>query len=208
MDDVYYTIAHPAQHESKVKGSRFIGECATADTAEAATVFLEGIRRREHAATHHCYAYAVGFAERVQFKYSDDGEPSGTAGRPIYDTIVGRQLSNAIVVVTRYFGGTKLGTGGLVRAYSDAAGGVLDAAGRTEHHHVVHFDVTVSFPLYDLLVKLTHHHEARQLKAEFTDRVRLLIEVRRSRAEVLRNDIIQLSGGRATIATVEEQPHA
>lgn len=208
MDDVYYMIAHPAVHEIKVKGSRFIGECASADSVETALDYLEGIRKREHAATHHCYAYTVGFADRMQFKYSDDGEPSGTAGRPIYDTLAGRQLSNAIVVVTRYFGGTKLGPGGLVRSYSDTAAAVLDAAGRVEHHHAVQYDVTVSFPVYDLLVKLTHHHEARQLKAEFTDRVRLILEVRRSRAEALRNDIIQLSGGKATIATIEEQPHA
>lgn len=208
MDDTYYTVAHPSLHEIKVKGSRFIGECMPADSVESAVGVLEGIRRREHAATHHCYAYTIGFADKMQFKYSDDGEPSGTAGRPIYDVLVGRQLSNTIVVVTRYFGGTKLGTGGLVRSYSDAATGVLDAAGRIEHHHMVHYDVTVGFPLYDLLVKLTHHHEARQLKAEFTDRVRILIEVRRSRAESLRNDIIQLSGGKATIAAIEEQPHA
>ena len=114
-DDVYYQILKTARHETKVKGSRFIAECATVATADEALSFLGAIRKREHAATHHCYAYTVGLFDDMQFKYSDDGEPSGTAGRPIYDMIGGQELSNCIVVVTRYFGGTKLGTGGLVR---------------------------------------------------------------------------------------------
>ena len=205
MDDSYYMIAAPALREIKVKGSRFIGECAAAATVETAQAVLEGIRKREHAATHHCCAYTVGFADGMQFKYSDDGEPSGTAGRPIYDAITGRGLANTIVVVTRYFGGTKLGPGGLVRAYGDAAAQVLEAAGRSEHFHTVRFETEIEFPLYDLLVKLIRHREAKQLSADFTDHVRMRIEVRRSRAEALRNDIIQLSGGRAKIGAVQSK---
>jgi len=98
MDDVYYQILRTARHETKVKGSRFIAECATVATVDEALSFLGAIRKREHAATHHCFAYTVGLFDDMQFKYSDDGEPSGTAGRPIYDMLGGQELSNCAVV--------------------------------------------------------------------------------------------------------------
>ena len=204
MEDVYHTIAWPARHEIKVKASRFIGECAEAGTPSAALEFLAGIRRREHAATHHCFAYTVGLSEGAMFKYSDDGEPSGTAGRPIYDAVIGRGLANTIVVVTRYFGGTKLGPGGLARAYSETAAGALDAAGTRANYLTERLEVGIEFPLYDLVAKAMHQHEAQQVEAEFTDRVRLVIAVRRSRAVALRRDIVQISGGKATIAADDD----
>lgn len=199
MEDVYHTIAREARAETKVKGSRFIAECAVAATVDEATAYLEAIRKREHAATHHCSAWTVGLFEERQFKYSDDGEPSGTASRPIYDLIEGRALSNCIVVVTRYFGGTKLGTGGLVRAYSEAARLALERAGEKEHFLTSVLTVGIEFPLYDLLAKTIHRLGARQIDARFTDRVAVDIEIRRSRAEELRNEIVQLSGGKAKI---------
>lgn len=205
MEDVYYTIRQATRHEIKVRGSRFIGECAEVTTVEAAMAYLGAVRKREHAATHHCYAYTVGLHEDMLFKYSDDGEPSGTAGRPIYDVAMGRGLSNTIVVVTRYFGGTKLGTGGLVRAYSEAAIGVLEAADRKENYLTTRYDIVLDFHLYDLLNKVIHRFEARQVDAEFTDRVRAVIEVRRSLAEALQHEIVQLSGGKAKIAQIDEK---
>ncbi len=202
MEDSYYTIAGEAQHERKVKGSRFIGECGPVTTVEAAQAFLETIRKREHAANHHCYAYTVGLFDDTEFKYSDDGEPSGTAGRPIHDVITGRELTNTIVVVTRYFGGTKLGTGGLVRAYSQAAIGTVEAVGRKQEFLKSRLEVGLDFSLYDLLMKTMQKFEARQVDAEFTDSVRVVIEVRDSRVEALRDEIIQLSSGKATIDAV------
>jgi len=199
MDDVYYQILRTARHETKVKGSRFIAECATVATVDEALSFLGAIRKREHAATHHCFAYTVGLFDDMQFKYSDDGEPSGTAGRPIYDMLGGQELSNCAVVVTRYFGGTKLGTGGLVRAYGDAARGALEAAGRASHYLLTTFAVEIDFPLYDLLTKAIHRHRARQVDARFTDRVNLEIEIRLAEADALQDEIVQLSGGKAII---------
>lgn len=199
MDDVYYMLARPAKAELKVKGSRFLAECETVESAERALEYLESVRKREHAATHHCYAYTAGLFDETEFKYSDDGEPSGTAGRPIYDILTGQHLSNCIVVVTRYFGGTKLGTGGLVRAYGDAARAALAQAGKKENYLVAVLDVEIDFSWYDLLVKTMSRHEARQIDAQFTDRVNVAIEVRQSKADELENDIIQLSGGKAVL---------
>lgn len=199
MEDRYYTIARPAAVEIKRKASRFIGETVAVSDLSEAEAALTAIRKREHAATHHCFAYRLGPEEPREFKYSDDGEPSGTAGRPIYDVICGHDLTDLLLVVTRYYGGTKLGTGGLVRAYGDAAGEVLEKSGRREDFLKAAIAVEIEFPLYDQLMKTIQKHEARQRKADFSDRVRLELEVNRSRVEGLKADIVQLSSGRASI---------
>ena len=116
MDDQYFIIARDSTVEIKIKNSRFIGESRHANSVAEALTRLEGIRKREYSATHHCFAYRVGLGHDPVFKYSDDGEPSGTAGKPIYDYIQGSEVTNLLLVVTRYFGGTKLGTGGLTHA--------------------------------------------------------------------------------------------
>ncbi len=111
----------------KIKGSRFIAAVApTADRA-AAEQWLAQRRDADPQATHHCFAYRLGQNEN-DFRFSDDGEPSGTAGRPILKEIDGRELTDLVVVVTRFYGGTKLGSGGLVRAYGGAAASALDNA--------------------------------------------------------------------------------
>lgn len=124
----FLTLAAPASAELIEKKSRFIGYAAPAADEAAALEFLQQIRSRHRDATHNCYAYQAGEADQFQ-RSSDDGEPAGTAGRPILEVIRGRELKNTIVVVTRYFGGILLGTGGLVRAYSAAAKAAIEAAG-------------------------------------------------------------------------------
>ncbi|MDH4157128.1 MAG: IMPACT family protein [candidate division Zixibacteria bacterium] len=199
MDDIYYTISRPARAEIKVKGSRFIAETHLVTTIDEAGTRLAAIRKREHAATHHCYAWRMGLYDETEFRYSDDGEPSGTAGRPIYDALEGRSLTNILLVVTRYFGGTKLGTGGLVRAYSEAAGLVLEQSGVKENHVTERILVDIDFAHYDLLVKAMHHFSARQIQADFSDRVAVELEIRKSRADQLIDEIAELSSGRAEI---------
>jgi uncharacterized YigZ family protein len=126
------TIARPLSFEiPKIKGSRFIAAAARAESAEAARAFVEARRRELPDATHHCFAWRLGRGENA-FRTADDGEPSGTAGRPILQQIDARRLTDVAVVVSRYFGGTKLGTGGLVRAYGGAAAEVLARAGVVE----------------------------------------------------------------------------
>ncbi|MEA2030078.1 MAG: YigZ family protein [candidate division Zixibacteria bacterium] len=199
MEDAYYIIAHETSYELKVKGSRFIGECFIVTSTEEAMASLETVRKREHAATHHCFAYRVGLFDDMKFKYSDDGEPSGTAGRPIYDSICGRNLENVLVVVTRYFGGTKLGTGGLARAYSDAAVGVLDKVGRKKNYLTKRYHVEIDFALFDQLTRLLHRYKAHQVKADYSDHVTLEIDIRLTMSEALVKEIVQLSGGKAKI---------
>lgn len=109
------------------KKSRFIGEVFPVKSEEEAMEILEQVKKKYWDARHHCWAYVIG-DDRIQERLSDDGEPSGTAGKPILEVIRGQQACNLLVVVTRYFGGTLLGTGGLVRAYTEAAKQALSAS--------------------------------------------------------------------------------
>lgn len=199
MDDQYCTIAREASIELKVKNSRFIGETCLVTSVENALERLTAIRKQEHAATHHCYAYRVGLSQGAQFKYSDDGEPTGTAGKPIYDHLLGADITNILLVVTRYYGGTKLGTGGLTHAYGEAAQAVLEQSGRAEHFLQSTFRVVIDFSLYDRVQRLISKLGATVTASDFSDQVRLQIAIRRSRAEELRTSLIELTAGKATI---------
>lgn len=199
MDDQFFTIARESTAELKIKNSRFIGETCLVETVESAQERLQAIRKREYAATHHCSAYVVGLSSQKQFKYSDDGEPSGTAGKPIYDRLTGSGLSNLLIVVTRYYGGTQLGTGGLTHAYSDTAHAVLEQSGRQEHFLLAECDLQIEFPLYDRVQRLVAKMGATIVTSDFSDQVRLRLAIRKSRAEELRRSIIELSNGQAII---------
>ena len=121
--DAYRTIEAPARAEQRVDGSRFLADAAPVTDRQDVAAQVEAIRSREHKATHHCTAYRIG-AEGEEARYNDDGEPSGTGGAPILRQIDARTLTNTLVVVTRYFGGTELGTGGLARACPTGASAV------------------------------------------------------------------------------------
>ncbi len=124
--------AREASHEFSVRNSRFIATAAPAFSVDAAKEFISRIRRRYPDATHHVPVYVIGHGSNVLAHSSDDGEPSGTAGRPVLAVVQGSGFGDIAVVVTRYFGGTKLGTGGLVRAYSSAVKELLARLPRAE----------------------------------------------------------------------------
>jgi uncharacterized YigZ family protein len=128
MQEQYRTVAGEGVHETEVNRSRFICALAPAATEEEAQAFVARIRREHPAATHNCFAYVVGADAAVQ-KASDDGEPGGTAGVPMLQMLMRREIRYAVAVVTRYYGGVKLGAGGLIRAYGGAVGEALDTVG-------------------------------------------------------------------------------
>lgn len=204
MDDAYFTIKLESRIEIRVKDSRFIGETFLINSADDASARLETVRKREHAATHHCYGWLVGCDKKQMFKYSDDGEPSGTAGKPIYDVLVGSGLTNTLVVVTRYFGGTKLGTGGLTHAYSDAAKAVLEASGKEQHFLTTAFVLRMGFPCYDRWLRLQHKLGATVTNAQFGEDVVIELTVRNSKAEELRIGFIELTAGKGQLEVIEK----
>ncbi len=199
MDDSYLTIDHAATAEIKVKGSRFIGEAGYAGSLDAATAILTRIQKQFHDATHHCFAYRFGVPVPTTFKYSDDGEPNGTAGKPIYDCLTGRNITNTIVVVTRYFGGTELGTGGLVRAYSDTAIATLESAGTKECFITESVTVELPFWAYDNFVRLLQKFDIKKYNSYFSEIVRVTINVRLSKKAELIKQFVQLTAGKGVV---------
>jgi uncharacterized YigZ family protein len=195
--DTYLTLAKPCSAEPpKSKGSRFIGEAIPVATEADALAAVEAVRMREHASTHVCWAYRLG-PDGTRVRAADDGEPSGTAGMPILREIEGRDLTNCLVTVTRYYGGTKLGAGGLARAYSEAAAMVLDAA--RVRTIVVRVPIELRFAFADTSAAM------RQLDvfdAEMTEQVYtpegtvLTLHVRKSEADALATAFVEATSGR------------
>ena len=142
----YRTLIRDARDEFIINKSRFIGHGRPCETEEAALAFLNEIREKYRDASHNCYAYIIG-ANMGIMRYSDDGEPGGTAGMPIIEVMKARAVTNCAVVVTRYFGGILLGAGGLVRAYSQGAAAAINAAGVGVMHPTARFLMEIPYPL-------------------------------------------------------------
>lgn len=140
MTTSYLTVARTADVEVEVKRSRFLGHVERVDDEEQARAVVERARREHWDARHHCSAFVLGPDALVQ-RSNDDGEPSGTAGAPMLEVLRGREVTDVVAVVTRWFGGVLLGAGGLVRAYSDAVRAALDEAGTVERRLSALFDV-------------------------------------------------------------------
>ena len=203
MDDSYLTIENESVEEIKVKGSKFIARTFLAYSVEHALDCLQTVRKKEYSATHNCYAYLIGVnPKQQQFKYSDDGEPNGTAGRPIYDVISGSGATNLLVIVTRYFGGTKLGTGGLVKAYSESAKLAVTSSGIKENFLTDKYRVEIEFSLYDRINLIVNKIGTKVVGSDFSDSVTLTLEIRKSLSSRLCEDITELSSGKAKIEKV------
>jgi len=199
MTDSYTTIARESHTEIKVKGSRFIGETFLVDDVPLALERLETVRKREYSATHHCYAYIVGLGIERLFKYSDDGEPSGTAGKPIFDVVEGAGVTDILCVVTRYFGGTKLGTGGLARAYSDAARAAMEQAGLEQKFLCSRFRFELAFSLYDRWQRELHELGATVEASDFSDKVNMRVTIRNSLVDRLVESFARLTAGKGKV---------
>ena len=124
FSDEYKTISQEAQGSFRDKGSKFLAFAFPATSEQEVRQHLEALRKQYYDATHHCYSYILGF-DKSAFRYNDDGEPSGTAGRPIYGQLLSNDLTNILIVVVRYYGGTNLGVSGLIHAYKTAASDAL-----------------------------------------------------------------------------------
>lgn len=167
----YRTIEGTSAYTYEEKRSRFIATAAFADTEDKALAVLEHVRAANRTARHNVYAYVLRQGGRT--RYSDDGEPAKTAGTPVLEAIGHAGLSDVIVVVTRYFGGILLGTGGLVRAYTESASAALAAAQVVTVRACVRLSVEVDYALYERAVQLLQGAGARLDEPMFTDRVAL-----------------------------------
>lgn len=203
IKEEYLSVAAPASAEFIERKSRFIGSASGASSEEEAMAFVARIRAAHSDATHNCYAYVVGLSGQYQ-KASDDGEPGGTAGRPILAVVLRQGLVNVVVVVTRYFGGILLGTGGLVRAYTQGAKLALDAAGVARTVRCNRVLMSVDYPLYG---RVTRELENRLIPIEETSfgvDVSVLVRMMVRDVEPWNQWIQDASAGTAECAVVDE----
>jgi uncharacterized YigZ family protein len=203
MKDSYLTLKGLCVHEIKVKGSRFIGTAEPVETRFSAEQILNNIQKKYYNATHHCFAYRLGPGESIQFRYSDDGEPSGTAGKPILDVLDGRQLVNVICIVTRYFGGTKLGTGGLVRAYGRCARETIARAAVVEKWLTSDLTLIFDYELIGTVMSVLARYECRHLGTEYQEKTTMKIAVRRSQTEKFMAEMVNQTAGRIAFNSIE-----
>jgi uncharacterized YigZ family protein len=200
----YTTVRQYGRNEIVIKKSRFIGHASPAETEEEAAAFIEEIKKKHRDATHNCSAYLIGERDEFQ-KALDDGEPSGTAGKPILEVIKNRGLKNTVVVVTRYFGGIMLGAGGLVRAYTDGAVTGIDAADpivKVLHREII---VDIDYTWYGKLENVLRDRQIRVGDVAFADRVRVLCFPEAGESERFQTWITDFTQGQAFLEPGQER---
>ena len=198
----YKTIARRCEARFIEKKSEFIGYLCPVQTEEQAVAFIEEIRAMHRKATHNCYAYIL--RENNAARHSDDGEPGGTAGVPIYEVLRKEGLTDVCCVVTRYFGGVLLGAGGLVRAYTKGAKDAVDAAQIKCMAEAVKLAVTVDYGLYGRLAQVFADFNARVEDERFADNVRIVLHIRAENSQKLTDKLVDVCNGAVSVEEIEK----
>jgi uncharacterized YigZ family protein len=200
MNEEYIITASAVKDEIKIKGSRFIGELYPVVSQDEAENLLTRCRKEYHDATHHCYAYRIGEDASVH-RYSDDGEPSGTAGKPILSILEHAGITNSLLIVIRYFGGTKLGTGGLVRAYTDAAQALIRKAEIRRVPVLRTLHITFPYDYTSGVMRVIAQHSLKIEDTEYGDDVTIRLAVRPSQILTIRREMTDATAGTIAIGT-------
>lgn len=199
MVDSFLTIASGSASEIKITKSKFIAHSFPVVSADAAAEFISSIRKKYYDAAHFPFAYRLG-TDKNNFKSSDDGEPSGSGGKPILEAIDKLSLTDVVVVVVRYFGGTKLGVGGLRRAFFEAADECLNAATVTEKLIEENVIVKFDYKFMNVVMKLIETEKFRLVKNNSGEMCELELMVRLSKVDAFKKEIIQLTNGSVVIS--------
>ena len=191
----YRTVYRGGEGEIVEKKSRFITTVLPVTTEEEALAFIEAMNKKYWNATHNCYAYVIGERSEIQ-RCSDDGEPSGTAGKPMLDVLMGEKLHNVVVVVTRYFGGTLLGTGGLVRAYSSAVKAGLASSVIITKMSGIKLEITTEYTGLGKIQYLLGENGITTLDTVYTDKVNMTVLVPTWELEGLKAKLMEGTNGK------------
>ena len=199
----YLSVFAPCEYEAVIERSRFIARCAHCEGEEQARAFLAGVRAEHPLATHHCYAFVADKLGNV-LRFSDDGEPQGTAGMPILNVLRARKLFECAVAVVRYFGGIKLGAGGLTRAYSGCAAECLDGAPLALWEECSEFFITVDYAQVNALQRfLEGRCEVRS--REFAENARFAVVIRSRGEAAFSAQLADVLGGRVQISESRQE---
>lgn len=207
MLETYKMVYEGGEGEILEKKSRFIATVRPVESEEEALSFIEKMRKKYWNATHNCFAYVIGERREIM-RFSDDGEPGGTAGKPILDVLLGEELYNTAVVVTRYFGGTLLGTGGLVRAYSKAAQeGLVKSRVITKNYGVL-IEIGTDYNGVGKLQYLFGQSNVPIMDSQYTESVKMQILVPAGEKEQIKKSVTEATSGRASITDIKELYYA
>lgn len=194
----YRTVYQGGSAEVVEKKSRFIADVFPVQSEEMAAEYLEKIKKQYWDARHHCWAYIIG-KDPAKERYSDDGEPGGTAGKPILEVIKGRELCNVLIIVTRYFGGTLLGTGGLVRAYTSAARAGLEHSTIITRMHGFKLKIGTDYTGLGKIQYILGRRQIHILKTGYTDAVEMTVLVRESEVNAVIAEITEGTSGKSSV---------
>lgn len=200
---LYRTVGKTADSEFEIRKSRFLTHVCPIESADQADAVIDSLKKETWKANHHCYAYVLGTNQEIQ-KASDDGEPAGTAGVPILDVLQKRAVCNALIVVTRFFGGIKLGAGGLIRAYTRAAADGLDAADVIDRIPAYRWQVAIDYHLSGMMDNRLNESPYLLNHVHYTDRVNYDICTQQTESAAFQDWIRNLTSGQADIRKTEE----
>lgn len=191
--DSYLTIEGEAEAIFKERSSKFLCYAYHVESEEEITSYLEPLRKRYYDATHHCYAWRLGpFGER--FRANDDGEPSSTAGKPILGQLLSREITNCLIVVVRYFGGTKLGVPGLIAAYKESAAAVLDAAKVVERTVDRRIRIEFSYIAMNDVMRIIKEDQPTIEEQTFDNLCSMTLSIRESKADAVEGRLRKVEG--------------
>ena len=194
----FRTIKEDGQVQEEIKKSRFICHAKRVYSEEEARAFITAIKKEHYKATHNCSAFIIG--ERSEIKRtSDDGEPSGTAGVPMLGVLENHNLTNVCVVVTRYFGGIKLGAGGLIRAYAGSVALAVKEIGIVEIKEQAGIQIQMSYAQYQEYGNFLKEHNLMELETNFTDQIETIIFVDKEDKETIKASLIEFFNGKVTL---------
>ena len=199
----YINLIKGGSGEITEKKSRFIGQIAPVETEEEAYAFIESIRKKHYDARHNCFAFSIGERQPLQ-RFSDDGEPQGTAGKPILEVINGSDIHNICIVVTRYFGGTLLGTGGLVRAYTDASKEALKNCETKLMQKIRPVTITTNYNDMGKISYLLGKNDIKIKDTIFEENVRYITDVPSDKLDLVLHSITEATGARAILDVGDE----
>lgn len=204
MPPIYAIPFEPVRAEVEHNKSRFISSLSPVRNSDEARAFIKHVKLEFPDASHNVQAYILGGGKNVTDYCSDDGEPSGTAGMPVLTVLRGSGLGDLVVVVTRYFGGTLLGTGGLVKAYTDATQEVLKKVIKAERVAVVVSSISLAYPLFDRMKLLIQKNAGFIVSEEFLADVTIAFEMQRENLAGFVKQAMDLSSGKIEIMEIEE----
>lgn len=198
MEDSYRTLKDPAEGFFRDRNSRFLAFAFPVESIMEINEIIASLRKKYHDARHHCYAYRIN-PEREQIRMNDDGEPSGTAGKPIYNQLVSNDLMNSLIVVVRYFGGTLLGTGGLINAYKSASLDAINKASIVIRYIEILYRLIFTYEKLGAVMKVLKDEGVNTLNAKYDNECSIIIKVRKNASAHLLEKFVSIGDIRAEL---------